>query len=345
MHGANSYVISIGTDWLSQTETFESPAILLEDGRVLGPANAIHNRIGKLGNGRFSFWKGDLYFSSSDNSDPRANGRSYILAIPVELEISYIFGFVIVLSVGSLAISPVGKYLVLILDWIWINVVPGVSVTVVLLLVFFIGGEIYFRKTIPFINNYWPTKFDEHIGFTFIPNETVYWTNHLDYWTVTHVNSLGFLDREPPLALDLPDTCRVAFIGDSMVEGAQVPIEDKMHVQFEKIANTSTMEGQKIRTVAFGYSGSGQVNQIPFYDSFARFLDPDVVVLVFVNNDFGNNSAVLEGVRAGWHPLHPPRLFYEYDERTDRFSKIDIDPNWMDYLLPTAPPVTPNISS
>ncbi|RME59168.1 hypothetical protein D6779_04945 [Candidatus Parcubacteria bacterium] len=55
-----------------------SPAIVKEDGVPLpGPANAPHDDIRKIGKGRYSFWHSRVYFSSSDNSDPRSNGRVY----------------------------------------------------------------------------------------------------------------------------------------------------------------------------------------------------------------------------------------------------------------------------
>jgi SAM-dependent methyltransferase len=55
-----------------------STAVVLEDGRPLaGPANALHDDIRRIGGGRFSFWYDYVYFSTSDNSDPRTNGRSY----------------------------------------------------------------------------------------------------------------------------------------------------------------------------------------------------------------------------------------------------------------------------
>lgn len=55
-----------------------SHAIVLEDSVPLpGPANENHDEIRKLGGGRYSFWYDNLYFSSSDNSDPRTNGRKY----------------------------------------------------------------------------------------------------------------------------------------------------------------------------------------------------------------------------------------------------------------------------
>lgn len=50
---------------------------LFEDGVPLGPAHSQHAHISEFGGGRFSHWGGSLLFSSSDNSDPRANGRCY----------------------------------------------------------------------------------------------------------------------------------------------------------------------------------------------------------------------------------------------------------------------------
>jgi MoaA/NifB/PqqE/SkfB family radical SAM enzyme len=58
-----------------------SSLTLLEDGLPLGPAHSGHDDIRKLGRGRFSHWRDRLYFSTSDNSDPRSNGRRYELAV------------------------------------------------------------------------------------------------------------------------------------------------------------------------------------------------------------------------------------------------------------------------
>ena len=55
-----------------------SPLRLLEDGKPLGPAHALHHSIGRDGGGRYSHWAGNtLLFSASDNSDPNTNGRKY----------------------------------------------------------------------------------------------------------------------------------------------------------------------------------------------------------------------------------------------------------------------------
>lgn len=58
----------------------QSPVIVLEDGKSLGPAHSRHDTITDIGQGRFSHWKGvGLIFSTSDNSNPNYNGRTYTI--------------------------------------------------------------------------------------------------------------------------------------------------------------------------------------------------------------------------------------------------------------------------
>jgi molybdenum cofactor biosynthesis enzyme MoaA len=52
---------------------------LFEDERQLGPAQALHDDIRHHGGGRYSLWGRGVYFSASDNSDARYNGRTYVL--------------------------------------------------------------------------------------------------------------------------------------------------------------------------------------------------------------------------------------------------------------------------
>lgn len=53
---------------------------LYEDNQIIGPTHAEHGRIRELGGGRSSHWGDWLVFSTTDNTDPRANGRSYFVA-------------------------------------------------------------------------------------------------------------------------------------------------------------------------------------------------------------------------------------------------------------------------
>ena len=51
--------------------------MVFEDGLMLGLAHASHDHIRRFGRGRFSHWGNQVIFSTSDNSDPNTNGRSY----------------------------------------------------------------------------------------------------------------------------------------------------------------------------------------------------------------------------------------------------------------------------
>lgn len=63
-----------------------SVCVLLEDGKPLPSPRALHEDIRNKGKGHYSHWtEGSLYFSASDNSDPRANGRKYVLSSKQEV--------------------------------------------------------------------------------------------------------------------------------------------------------------------------------------------------------------------------------------------------------------------
>jgi hypothetical protein len=57
----------------------QSPYLVCENRHPLGPAHTIHAEIDSKGKGRFSHWATiGFIFSTSDNSDPNTNGRSYL---------------------------------------------------------------------------------------------------------------------------------------------------------------------------------------------------------------------------------------------------------------------------
>src|SRR5215813_12688520 len=57
-----------------------SRIVVFEDGKRLSPGHAMHDEIRSIGRGRYSHWGDTLYFSSSDGTDPRSNGRRYTVA-------------------------------------------------------------------------------------------------------------------------------------------------------------------------------------------------------------------------------------------------------------------------
>jgi hypothetical protein len=59
---------------------------MLEDGKPLGPPHQEHAIVRNKGKGAYSHWGSGFYFSTSDNSDPRQNGREYTLEAPMSVE-------------------------------------------------------------------------------------------------------------------------------------------------------------------------------------------------------------------------------------------------------------------
>jgi pectate lyase len=65
----------------SQSAPSNSTLKVFENGKELSAAHSKHDDIRKIGKGRFSHWLNALYFSASDNTDPRTNGRTYTYSL------------------------------------------------------------------------------------------------------------------------------------------------------------------------------------------------------------------------------------------------------------------------
>ena len=162
-------------------------------------------------------------------------------------------------------------------------------------------GEAYFRLRVPFVEKHIPYTWLPTVGDIFTPNAEVRRTNGLDYWTISRTNSLGFPDREPVSPERAAASCHIAMIGDSYVAALEVPIADKFHVRLEELA-ARELRHLDVTTSAFGVSGTGQINQLAYYNKFARHLRPALLALVFVSNDFMNNAPILDGLHRGVDP-------------------------------------------
>ncbi len=172
-----------------------------------------------------------------------------------------------------------------------------------------LAGEAWLRLTVPFLKSSPPLEFVPNVGYLRPPNTEIRHTNGHDYWTVSRTNSLGFLDREPPSPERAAATCHVSVIGDSFVEALSVPIDRKLQVRLEELA-ANRLPHLDVTTSAFGLENTGQVQQLPFYDQYARRLHPKLLVLVFVGNDFFNNAPLLRSLgslpgsrKRPWEPM------------------------------------------
>ena len=95
-----------------------------------------------------------------------------------------------------------------------------------------LAGEVYLRLKVQ-------KHFVQGVGYIWKPNVEISHSN-VDFWVISHTNSLGFLDREPISSERAVASCHIAMIGDSFVEADEVPIADKFHVRLEDGHATST---------------------------------------------------------------------------------------------------------
>ena len=79
----------------------QSTARLFEDGRRLGPPHSVHEEIRLQGHGRHSHWGDVVYFSASDTTDPRTNGRDYQLVRSGQLPAIVAWGWALAVAGGA----------------------------------------------------------------------------------------------------------------------------------------------------------------------------------------------------------------------------------------------------
>jgi hypothetical protein len=321
------------------------PTDVYETWLPLGPGNQLHDDIRKLGGGRYSVWQGYIYFSLPEGKQFGGDNRLVLINPaynPAVLHtISKAVGAVLAILIVVASAATVAVYFSVLLRpmfsrplvraAVW-NTTPGLVISFVLLVILAGSFEAYLRATAPFTSRdvSWPIRYDPAYGWLFVPGAEVRWTNAIDFWSIQRANSLGFLDREPTIPKP-PGICRIALVGDSFVEAAQLPIEQKQQTVLLKLLNE---HGRKCDVVALGFSGTGQSNQLAFFEHYKKLLQPDIVILEFVNNDFANNSALLEAIRNGWNPEHLPRLFLQPDTSSAGFHRLPTDPDWAKYQFP-----------
>lgn len=315
--------------WFSDTEKQPTSSDLqvFQNGRLLERAHSVHDQIARLGDGRYSHWGRYLIFSTVGNVPPQSADVIVSYVYPYRL-LPQSNGLVALFLVPGLLLLSLAKFPPAygrVVSVLGINA----AITTVGILALLAVVEVYMRFDVPepqapsdttsadefvppFTQPVFPSIYRPGIGYTFEPGSTIKHTNGYDFWTVTPANEWGFADRPIPALSEANNSCHVTFIGDSFVEAIQVPIDKKVQVLVEEAARSSMPE-LDITTSAFGFSGTGQISQIPYYEKFAAKLNPRLIVLVIVSNDFANNSSVLEGVRNGWHPTISPRPYVARD--------------------------------
>ncbi len=101
-----------------------------------------------------------------------------------------------------------------------------------------------------------------------------------------------------------PGVARILLLGDSFVEGMQVPLEKTFAKRLEtKLAD----DGRRVEVVNAGFSGFGTDNELLFFEADGREYHPDLVLLGFTEaNDVIENSKRLYGRIYAEAPDGPP---------------------------------------
>ncbi len=113
--------------------------------------------------------------------------------------------------------------------------------------------------------------------------------NYLENRNLVETNNLGFHDRERDTT---NSNYRILFLGDSFLEGRQVPTEKVFTMRLEK---KFVEGGQKIETINGGVPGTGTPYQYVLWkDFFAPNIKFDRLVLCFnLGNDLRDNNVEL----------------------------------------------------
>jgi len=180
-----------------------------------------------------------------------------------------------------------------------------------------------------------PVTVTQELGMVFLPHQPTTRSNGYDYNVTQFTNNFGFLDRDRSFE-KADGTFRILVLGDSYVEAVQVSIPNKFHSLLEGFLNGMKLP-KKVECIAMGFSGMGTSNQLLFYENLGRKFRPDLVIYLFIANDFWNNSPTLHGICEGWHPAKGPRFFLELDHRTNQVVNLPPVLDYYKYMIPVAP--------
>ncbi len=151
------------------------------------------------------------------------------------------------------------------------------------------------------------------------------WIRTPEFTSFVQISAQGLRDRE--FAIPKPaGTFRALVLGDSFVEGAQIPLEATVAKRLEQRLRATA--GEQIEIVNAGNAGFGTAQELLFLERDGPTFQPDLVLLVFfVDNDLPDNGygvSVERGLDTDRRP------FFLLDERGDLwlrpFTAPEADP-------------------
>jgi hypothetical protein len=144
-------------------------------------------------------------------------------------------------------------------------------------------GEIGFR-----ILGYLPSAVrpDPVVGARWIPGAAYRWK--VEGHSEGRMNHAGWRDRDYPETKP-KDTTRILVVGDSYVQGLEVPLDSTFHKRLEGLLDAHARAPHRFEVLALGRGGFGTTEEYLVYRNWGVRYQPDVVVLLFVLNDWADN--------------------------------------------------------
>jgi len=125
---------------------------------------------------------------------------------------------------------------------------------------------------------------DKTLGMTHMTDKSVTWRK--EGYAHSYLNWDGL--RESAVTVAKPvGTYRIALLGDSMVEGLQVPLEETFGQKLEK--ELTARSGKKVQVINFGTSGYSTVQEALLLKSKVFKYSPDMVLLGYDARDMFEN--------------------------------------------------------
>jgi lysophospholipase L1-like esterase len=97
---------------------------------------------------------------------------------------------------------------------------------------------------------------------------------------------------------------RIAMIGDSAVEAVHVKPDQVVNIRMEQLLRHQGYHN--IEVLSFGVGGIGTTQELLLYELKVRQFHPDLVLLMFSDNDVFNNSSTLQPKIYGIHDWYAP---------------------------------------
>ena len=157
----------------------------------------------------------------------------------------------------------------------------------------------------------WPIGFhvrNKYIGWKGIPGKEGRWVKGRIV-SYVKMNSHGFRDKERNYKKE-QDVFRIVVLGDSCIEGLQVPLEQTFPYILEKRLNSESRNSFEV--INLGVSGFGTAQEYLTLRHYGLKYNPDLVILAFyINNDLKDNSKILGGVSRDKKYINRPYFVLE----------------------------------